>query len=150
MALGRPEEYTPEIGDKIVELVRNGYPRKDIAGLLHVNKETVIRWIQRHLADRIHEAEAQRIGTALTTINTNLTDPKYAWKLLATLRPEEYGDRQRIAIENADGKAFETRSINIDFGKLNTAEIQNIRESLNKAIVAEDEATKAAAEETAE
>lgn len=59
---GRPTDFTPEIGNKILELMAEGLSLAAAAGELDVHRQRVYEWTERHpdFADTVNLARSKR------------------------------------------------------------------------------------------
>lgn len=62
MTLGRPTDFTPELGDQILALMAEGLSLAAAAAELNVHRQRVYEWAERHpdFADTVNLAKSKR------------------------------------------------------------------------------------------
>lgn len=62
MPAGRPTDYTPELGEKILELMNRGFSLAAAAAKCDIHRQRVYEWVDRHpeFADTISLAKGKR------------------------------------------------------------------------------------------
>lgn len=62
MTIGRPTEYTPELGERILQLMTEGLSLAAAAGECDVHRQRVYDWVKKHddFADTIGLAKSKR------------------------------------------------------------------------------------------
>lgn len=106
--MGRPTSLTPELGRKLVSLVRGGHSPSSAARMVGVNSGTVSRWLRRtepeyrNFRRAIKRARSMHERRLLARIDNASRDPKHwtaaAW-ILERLHPEKYALRVHRAVE---------------------------------------------------
>lgn len=113
--MGRPSDYTPELADKICELISEDNTYEQIAAIDGMpSKSTIIRWLGLHedfetKCARARQIQADsidnRIGSVIDKTETGLLAPDIARVVLSGLQwraskkdPKKYGDKQDLNI----------------------------------------------------
>jgi len=114
---GRPSVMTPQVRERIIELVRKGNYRKVAAMVAGVSERVVSEWMtegernpdseQGEFARSILEAE----GTAETVMSAVVweagkVDPDHAWKWLARKAPDRWAETRKTELTGKDGDAL--------------------------------------------
>lgn len=62
--VGRPSKYTPELGDKVLKHMSEGFSLTASAGMIGVGKVTVYRWAEEHeeFRDALNLGRAARLA----------------------------------------------------------------------------------------
>lgn len=62
MPAGRPTDYTPELGEKILELMNQGLSLAAAAAELNIHRQRVYEWEEKHpeFADTVNLARSKR------------------------------------------------------------------------------------------
>lgn len=62
MTLGRPTDFTPELGEQILALMAEGLSLAAAAGELNIHRQRVYEWADRHpdFADTVNLAKSKR------------------------------------------------------------------------------------------
>lgn len=125
--MGAPSKYTPELAEKICELMAEGRGLQSIGAKVGVNAGTIMRWCNSNnefresyaraceeriqtLSERIYQLleEGHAVACDPECGNTRLQAVKLEidtikW-LLVKLLPKKYGDRSAVEMTGAEGK----------------------------------------------
>jgi hypothetical protein len=124
-------KYDDIISNEIIEYIKTGLPRRDVAALVGIHVSTLCDWINRfpEFGEQVMQADAISVQKAIKICNNLLENQgkdsaKMAQFWLQAKRPREFGKNSTIAIENADNQPFKT--VNIDTEHLSTAQIAQL------------------------
>lgn len=127
--MGRPDEFSREIGDRICQLIAEGVSVRKICEEDEMpNASTVFRWLGVHdefskqyarakevgaekMADEIM-AIADQEGTDVQRDKLRVDTRKW---LLAKLQPKKYGDKTQTEISGPDGGPVKVQDVTIQF-----------------------------------
>lgn len=108
-SVGRPTEYTPELGERICDLVRAIGFEKTAAELVHIHRHTVRHWRERgergeapfeDFALHLAQAKAEFVRRQLSSVE----DPKW---MLERLDREQFAATSRHELSGRDGQPIE-------------------------------------------
>lgn len=98
--IGRPTDYTPEMGDKILELMDKGFSLAASASQINIHRQRVYEWMERHpeFADTIRLAQVKRqyfLENRLLTADASpiVTSTIFALK---NAGPEDWRDKREV------------------------------------------------------
>ncbi len=139
---GRPTSLTPELQDRIIDLLKVGVSKKAMCEALDLSEHTLRYWLARADDDiepyrtfrsRFREAENKQKIWALKVLEQAASaDPVKAWKAAAFILerrwPREFGTSGQL-----DLNVNQTQQVEVDLSRLTDEEVQllaNIRKKL--------------------
>lgn len=124
--VGAPSKYTPEIGERIAEMLADDKSLRYCASKLGLGKSTIHGWLLKHaefadLCARAREAQALVIYDDLRSLERKVTrgalDPQAANVVLGNKRwraeranRKHFGNAQKLEHTGADGGPIQTKS----------------------------------------
>lgn len=97
---GRPTHFTPDMGDKILELMDQGFSLAASASQINVHRQRVYEWMERHpeFADTIRLAQVKRQFFLEKRLLTAKEGPVVTGTIFALKNagPQDWRDRQEI------------------------------------------------------
>lgn len=107
MPAGRPTDFTPELGEQILELMKGGLSLAAAAADLNVHRQRVYEWVERHeeFADTVKLAQAKRqlfLERRLLSADAGpvVTSTIFALKNAGA---EDWRDKQEQVVSGPDG-----------------------------------------------
>lgn len=111
--MGRHSVYTPELADKVAELLEDNKTYTEIGAIIGVERRTILNWQKAHedffakcVQAKIVQAEAiaEKIASVCKDLEDKLIEPDAARVLLNTLQwlakvrnPRVYGDKTTLS-----------------------------------------------------
>ena len=110
--LGRPSDYSPELADRLCELVLEGRTVTQACDAIGIDKSTIYRWLKVHLdfrdkyarareeaahanADDVQEVAARVLNNTLEPDRGRVVIDALKWTA-GKRKPKVYGDRQIV------------------------------------------------------
>ncbi|WP_210302535.1 helix-turn-helix domain-containing protein [Bradyrhizobium diazoefficiens] len=101
--VGRPTDYTPEVGNQVIALMASGLSLTAAAGALGVARSTIHRWIEQHqeFSDSVAIGKAKRVYTLETQMldsdeSAVINARRFA---LVNAAPEEWREKQAVDLD---------------------------------------------------
>ena len=100
MPAGRPTDYTPELGERILDLMKGGLSLAAAAGECDVHRQRVYEWKDRHpeFADTINLAMVKRQAFLERRLLTSDVGPVVTSTIFALKNagPEDWRDKREV------------------------------------------------------
>jgi len=97
---GRPTDYTPEMGEQILDLMNSGLSLAASAAEINVHRQRVYEWMERHpeFADTIRLAQVKRLLFLERRLLSAEAGPVVTSTIFALKNagPEDWRDKQEI------------------------------------------------------
>lgn len=110
-ARGRPTDYTPELGDRILELMAGGLSLAASAADCDVHRQRVYEWMDRHpdFADTVKLAQAKRQAFLEKRLLSAAEGPVVTSSIFALKNagPEDWRDKREV--EHSGGVEVSTK-----------------------------------------
>lgn len=118
--VGRPSKYSPDVGEKVLEVMSKGFSFTSAAAVVGVTPTTLHQWVHDHpeFSETVRIAKAARVlaleGTMLETSSAAVVGSrKFALINAQRLNPDNERDwapeNTQIAISNPDGSKLEVQ-----------------------------------------
>lgn len=122
--LGRPTKYKPEFGERIIELMSQGYSLAAAAADLEVGRSTVYKWIDEHpdFAGLVEIAKVRRLQKLETDLLETKLGPVVTSRIFA-LKNASPDWREKSEVEHT-GKLETETTHKIDTSGLSDAELE--------------------------
>ncbi len=133
MPAGRPSEYTPALGNELIELMATGLSLTAAAASLGFHRDTMYDWSQKHpeFSDALKLAKGKRVLKLETDLLDAPDGPTVTSRIFAleNADPTEWRDRVQQEITGKDGGPIEVAKTLAD---LDDAERELLRQLVGK------------------
>lgn len=107
--VGRPTDYTPEIGEKILALMQEGYSLVAAAASLGVHRQRIYDWREKHpeMAELIGLAQGSRMLFLEKRLLTATEGPKVTSTIFALKNcSEDWREKAELDVNHKGGIAI--------------------------------------------
>jgi transposase-like protein len=100
MAGGRPTDYTPELGEQLIAIMRQGYSITAAAAQLGFHRDTIYEWASVHpeFSDALKQGRGLRVFKLETDLLSAPDGPTVTARIFAlkNAAPDEWRDRHEV------------------------------------------------------